>query len=1158
MDSNPMEHSRSVDYKTTESKSQTDISKMRDLLEEETNLYTKGVKDTDVDWFIRDSKIDPTLPIPPTTNSTPSEKSETKPNDDSFTISHSPTHHSVSSSLNSNISNTNDNFVTKTRPSIAPIQEENINSNQIPDHKHSSQRSNTSSGGLFSKLKNKFHKESQFDSHIPKPIQQGVFKENYDMKTRNNLPPEKIDNIRANDNHLQRTMSSPIYSKDTVDPRLEDYIKFYKQKDRRLSTTSRRSSIVSNEDDQDSSSSKITSFLKRKASVSKTTNDQGSTLTKVTSPTPSMNSATTPSISGVELNPSFKGLKPLKRVAFHSSTFLIDPPQQIPSRNPRKGNVEILPNGTVKINPLTEEDKLAIEKSQLGMGGGIVVGGTGALGFIKKDEQDHPHQAPDLESQSDPDEDEPAISQRARNVSIDKPMVHHRPVDYTVPVKKMALDTMYSRCCHLREILPIPAILKQIPKGSLATLPVLQLRNPSPTMIEIQTFADFLRIAPVICVSLDGVSLSVEQFKILLSSMSAKKQLEKLSLRNTPLNEEGWSLLCWFLSRNTVLNKLDITQCPSLTVNVLKKKKKKIEEENKKYNEPMVRMTCNNDNRSDVDWSLFVATLVARGGIDELILTGCCITDIEIFSKLIKLAVSKRTSRLGLAFNQLTPKHLKIIVDNWLFRDFARGLDLGYNDFSSIQMLKILLDFAKRPDFNEIVQNSTISFLSLNSTNSIYSDLFKQVFENVFLKLPNLKYLDFSNNQKLFGIGSHLELNIVQYFTSKLPLFPKLIRLHLENENFSPSSILEFATILPVCKNLGYFSVVGSKIDLTCASALVNAVKNSKTLINLDCDSEEFPNLFKERIGLYTMRNMERLLYASKKPDVSIPSIEASESLTEQLNEILQLKSQQKLDLLSQKVTKFISKAQSIRSDLKLMIDELLKLQLKNELDLDGKETLIRFIFIDSSIEKGLQLIDPSLINKNNSSMANLYLVKVGEGDDTRLANEFTQPASAEDNVEFNHPEVPISHSPLAMSRSDSRTSLSNLDKQEGSVLKLSRLKDFHGPNRPYTELSGEELRQKLMSIELSDLDKIIEYLGKLKNQGISLEQVFNNKNTSHQEQDHDFLNIEEIKSKLKNLSSEANQLPNIEQPPTEIENNSYELSDTYNQVLHNLSNLNK
>lgn len=65
-------------------------------------------------------------------------------------------------------------------------------------------------------------------------------------------------------------------------------------------------------------------------------------------------------------------------------------------------------------------------------------------------------------------------------------------------------------------------------------------------------------------------------------------------------------------------------------------------------------------------------------------------------------------------------------------------------------------------------------------------------------------------------------------------------------------------------------------------------------------------------------------------------------------------------------VTKFIDKARKIRLELKETIDELLKLQLKNELNLDGKETLIRFLFIDSSVEKGLLLIDNSIVDKGS------------------------------------------------------------------------------------------------------------------------------------------------------------------------------------------------
>ncbi|KAL6449819.1 MHP1 MAP-homologous protein 1 [Candida maltosa Xu316] len=1171
---------------------------MRDILEEETNIYTKGVKDTDVDWFIRDSSIDPNIDISLATNTN---------NDPSLTAS--PASH-----LTAAISNSNDNYTNKTKPSIAPIQEENIASDTSPHHnqqhyheppprRRSSVAASSSGGGLFSKLKNKFHKESPMASPSPSPLpQQQIFKSDFNMNSRKKSVDSSTSSIDSfsssppnpvvNTSKLQRTMSSPAYSHDTVDPRLDEYIKFYQRKD------SRRASVVSNGSHKEecltsalvngsdaspnkakeaaaateSTTAKLSSFLKRKNSISTKYGDSNTSLPG----TPLSRQGTPQSFSksGLESNPSFKGLKPLKRVAFHSSTFLIDPPQQIPSRTPRKGNVEVLPNGTVNVRPLTEEERLEMEKSQRGLGGGIVVGGTGALGYLKKDADLKPvnestttndDDTDDIESSQSSEEsqeaNEPAVDAHAKSYTIDKPMVQHKPVTYSVPVQKMALDTMYSRCCHLREILPIPAILKQIPKGSLAPIPVLQLRNPTPTMIEIQSFADFLRIAPVICVCFDGVNFSVEQFKILLSAMSAKKQLEKLSLRNTPINEEGWSLLCWFLSRNTVLNKLDVTQCPSLSVNVLKKKKKKTEG---KFEETLIRMTGNKDNRSDVDWELFVATLIARGGIEELILTGCCIPDIEVFEKLMSLAVSKRTSRLGLAFNQLTARHLKIIVDNWLFKDFARGIDLGYNDFSSVHMLRTFLDYTKSPDYDKVVTKSSLSFLSLNSTNTAFNDVFKETMEKVLIKLPNLKYLDLSNNQRLFGtFGKTDHINAdpsetasVEYFISKLPLFPKLIRLHLENDNFSQSSIVQIAEILPLCKNLGYFSILGTKLDLTCASALVNAVKNSKSIINLDCDSEDFPEIFKERIGLYTMRNMERLLYTAKKADAKTPFISEptnSESLTEQLHEILAMKAQKKLDLKSPEVVKFVTRAQSIRHELRQTTNELLKLQLKNTLDLDGKETLIRLIFIDSSIEKGLQLIDPKLINENDEidkmTLKTMVGTREGNGDGPVLEQAEQKDLKPDSNL-FVSQQVP-------MSRSSSRSSLNNLSKEEGSVLKLAKLRDFHKPNSPYPEATGEELRKKLMSVELSDLDKIIGFLSDLKKQGVSLEKVFQSGNG---DQDHDFLNIEEIKSKIESLSVEQVEDKNKEPADNKVNNNNNNddkreiLRTTYDQVLNNLT----
>ncbi|ODV82024.1 RNI-like protein, partial [Suhomyces tanzawaensis NRRL Y-17324] len=1106
-----------------------DLGAIRDIIENDS--YLKGVKNTDVDWFLRESTV--TMPLSDSLASI-SEKPKAKPVHNSNSLV-STTH------LNTGISNSNEHNISKSKPSEPTVLSENIASSppatpvETVGSEFSRRRKSSvssmgsagSTGGFFSKLKGKL-------GHKPEPIpKQSLFKDNYDISS--NGPASTGTNRTSYDQEsqapnlqttLHRTMSTPNSARDCADPRLNDYIKFYKQQPMRRRSSVSRASL------QGELPSALINGI------------ENPTYNKPASPEPAASSKFS-SFLRKRSTTIFKELKPLKRVAFHSSTFLIDPPQQIPSRNPRKGNVEVLPGGVIKVNPLSEEDKLAIEKSQMGHGGGIVVGGSYSLGS-KEVDSSVKTQTPHPSTTENNSAEDPVVDKHAKLLGIDKPMISHSNHHSTTQVKKMALDLMYTRCCHLREILPIPAMLKQIPKGSMAPLPILQLRNPTPTLVEIQTFADFIRIAPIICVSLDGVSLTFQMFKIVLSAMSAKTQLLKLSLRNTPIDNDGWSLLCWFLSRNKTLDKLDITQCPSLSVNVLKKKKKK---GNEKTDEEQ-RMTCNKDNRSDMDWSLLVATLVARGGIGELILTGCCINDLDVFENLIKLAVLIKTIRLGLAYNQLNPKHFKIVVHNWLFEKFAAGLDLGYNDFLSNCMNKILLDYSKTPTFEAKLAKSSLAFISLNSTNLLFTDSFKQVVETIFLRLPNLKYLDFSNNQRLFGTLNHnlssdgsttttsslsssltdadsdplsekstsrtnsdslSEESITAYFTSKLPMFPKLVRLHLENNNFSDDSISSIAKVLPFCKYLGYFSLSGNKLDYSSLSSLIQAIKNSKSIITLDCDLDGFPDYFKEKIGLYTMRNMEKLLY--KKEDSLDEAVFDSESLTEQLNIILDMKSKQKLDLKSTEVVTFINRAKNIRNELKVAIDELLKLQLKSELNLEGKETLIKFIFIDSSIEKGLQLIDNSLVETNSELIPSVIVSAEDEKNKYSLIQEKNnQITEAATGLDLPHNGgIPSSISPLNMSRSNSRSNLQYLNREEGSMLKLSRLHDYHIPNSDSADffeslvgLSGEEIREKLMSVDFSDLDKIIEYLEQLKTKGITLEAVFNLTEQQQQEQEQD------------------------------------------------------
>ncbi|RLV82970.1 MAP-ous protein 1 [Meyerozyma sp. JA9] len=1192
-----------------------DYGSIKDILQNDSNAFLKGVKNTDVDWFLRDTAINPPTgpspaPDPRGSTSDKSSQSSTKstPVKLSRTSSLEP-----GSQLQTSISNTNDTVSSKTKPSVATIHEEGSptltsyrrSSQGAPLASSTSRRSSNASinsinssasskgGRLFSKLKGKFssgHKDLSppvsSPPASPPPVlasptahSSSVFKENYSLSTRERSSTatshSPAPSAAVKPSHEPPSASSSS----TDDPRLEEYIRFYKQEklhpppccagkaDKECTDHHHGALLNSNEPSPinmaaitgtSSSSSeppntagRLTSFLRRRSSaVPGVTPDRARRMSDTCGTLASLSPSPSVHRRAPEPPQELAGLKPLKSVAFHSSTFLMDPPQQIPSRNPRKGNVEILPNGSYRIHPLSEEDKAAIEKSLMGRGGGIVVGGSGALS-IKR-----PHQEADektdttKESANDVD-----ISQHAKNLGVDKPMISHSQHRYQSPVEKMALDVMYTRCCHLREILPIPAIMKQIPKGSMAPIPVLQMKNPTPTMVEVLTFADFIRIAPIICVSLDGVSLSLEQFKILLSAMSAKKQLEKLSLRNTPIDHEGWSLFCWFLSRNKELNKLDITQCTSLSVNILKKAKRKTSiSDSKAKKEPEIkRMECNKENRSDMDWTLFTATIVARNGIEEIILTGCCITDFDVFEKFIKLAVSIKTNRLGLAYNKLSAKQLRVIVDCWLFKKFVRGIDLGYNDLSSLTHLNIFLEQQRKPDFEKKISESQLTFLSLNATNLRFSDTFKETFETVLMRLPNLKYLDLSNNPRLFGnphlnqdeeeVATEEEENetqseIVAYMSSKFPLFPKLVRLHLEHNELTPHSLSTIANILPFCKNLGYFSILGNRLDLATMSTFLQAVKNSNTLITLDCDLDEFPLVIKERLGLYSMRNMERLLYSSDKlheggniaqvSKVSMNDIgngDSHVSLTEQLNNILSLKAQRKADLDSPVVTDFVKRAMNIKRQLRTTIEELLKLQLRKELSMDGKETLIRFVFLESSINKGLQMIDPSLADHQWTNMKmlglsedqnNKYYIHEAE----RNANDVHEQLKVKRG---NPAELSVVKSPVSMSRTSSRTSLNQLDKEEGSMMKLSSLSKFHTLHDEDPSISGEEIRRKLRNVDLADLDEVIKYLSTLKEKGITVGNVFNlNHDVDGEEksfESDDAINFEVIKQKLKKIA---------------------------------------
>lgn len=151
------------------------------------------------------------------------------------------------------------------------------------------------------------------------------------------------------------------------------------------------------------------------------------------------------------------------------------------------------------------------------------------------------------------DQESSSLDARASKLHIDKPInVGAHPfethqddnIKYSSHLEQ-TLDVAYTRCCHLREILPIPSTLRQV-KGKTAPLQTLKFLNPKPTLVDILSFCDFIAITPIHNIIFDNVSLTHDMFKIVICSLVTSPVVEKLGLRNVVINEQSWKLLCKF------------------------------------------------------------------------------------------------------------------------------------------------------------------------------------------------------------------------------------------------------------------------------------------------------------------------------------------------------------------------------------------------------------------------------------------------------------------------------------------------------------------------------------------------------------------------------------------------------------------------------------
>ncbi|KAF0276481.1 hypothetical protein FOG50_02667 [Hanseniaspora uvarum] len=368
-----------------------------------------------------------------------------------------------------------------------------------------------------------------------------------------------------------------------------------------------------------------------------------------------------------------------KHIHFDKTVFTTDPPQQICSKQPRKGDVVVMKDGIVVVN--NEKRKHMLDGSALqsdnldGVGKGthgLTVGGRGVLKLLSDEDREALEKNlewryyKDLNDINDKNfKPLPDIEIDAKNEEFDSKMF---PDKY----RNVTWRDIYQRICHLREILPIASIVQQIPEelpdpdtGEIqykSCIPMITLKNNKPSMIEILTFCDFVSCTIVETLIFDMCDMSLDMFTRIIDAVSVmitnvqilhesrknkdacENESIKLSFRNTPISEDGFKVLCKFFSTfdfKTVKLSIDLSVAPGVKCNVLRKKN--IHCESDKVPDRMSLMLHCNKGKSiteindfdydmtfrDADWALFIASIACNPSLklQQLFLNNCGIYD---------------------------------------------------------------------------------------------------------------------------------------------------------------------------------------------------------------------------------------------------------------------------------------------------------------------------------------------------------------------------------------------------------------------------------------------------------------------------------------------------------------------------------------------------
>ena len=723
----------------------------------------------------------------------------------------------------------------------------------------------------------------------------------------------------------------------------------------------------------------------------------------------------------------------LRRVRFAVDKIEDDPPQQLPSRKPKMGNI-LIPEEMVSSTPLisvgisnskgnngndgqtsapsssqqmrkftrdSKEYKIVLEhyKKSLKESERRQMESHEAAECVAKEVRNYKPGTPlkkirsnesRMSANSDDglENDATIDSTLMSNVEIDKPLhVNAHPFQnlQSEPAspnsksinKEMTLDVIYTRCCHLREILPIPSTLRQV-KGKTAPLHVIKFLNPRPTLIDILSFCDFISIVPIHIVIFDNVLLSSEMFRILLTSLVNSKVLEKIGLRNVVINQSDWRFFCNFMFQNKSVIKLDISQT-----------KTRSEQDLSTY-------------RENMNWSLFAEVLNTRKGrpLEELLLNGIKISYIPLDEFMALLNIfgkknkGKNKQRLGMAMTDIDADHIRNLF-NWMSQFGIQGVDFAFNNLTPL--LKPIIDKLSLLNYDRL------EYFTLNST--FLSDIDEVTrLLNCLAKLPNLQFLDLSNLPTLFPA-------IFPSLNETLPKFKQLKRIHLDNNNMDDKQLTLLCNILVKCKSLSHISlmtviatpspvekiptgpdeVMESKLGMTPFNAEETKPIDEKTnefiksslwgqyyslahdlpnLLSLDINYNEIPDELQSRIALCIMRNMKMTMDSTFQIDELTSQDELlfdGSLLTDTADQVLKRFEETSVDGTvhtgdldaSRKymLKKYIEKLDNVLKKVQITIDLMLEKSKNDQLPEKEKENLLSLLLLKRNLSNILEIL---------------------------------------------------------------------------------------------------------------------------------------------------------------------------------------------------------